>query len=63
MDEEQTNLIKSGVLYMAVPINSGEHTIMLKYSTPGLRLGCVGSVLVLVFVYFLETSVRRKRKE
>lgn len=48
VDGEEADLMKSDILYMALPLSAGKHTIILKYSTPCLSIGCIVSALTLL---------------
>nr|WP_308624387.1 YfhO family protein [uncultured Eisenbergiella sp.] len=45
IDGEKADIIKANVGFMAIPIKEGEHTIKLRYTTPGIRIGVFLSVL------------------
>lgn len=57
---EETELLKANSAYMAIPLETGEHKIELRYHTPGLKLGFIISMIgvgttIIIFVL-------RKRK-
>ena len=62
VDGEKTKLLRANVMYMALPLEKGEHKIELFYRTPGLYPGigltCAGFI---VFGFFIWQG-RKKRK-
>lgn len=64
VDGVRQPLRKANVMYMALPLSAGEHTIELHYRTPGLTAGLIASAAgFLIFFYFLsgKTDVFRRR--
>lgn len=57
VDGVKTDLVQADIMYMVVPVSSGEHTIELKYHTPGLTLGLIISLLslLIILVYYFYT--------
>ena len=63
VNDVETELLKADVGFMALQIPEGSHTFSLRYSTPGLGMGIVASLLGFsgcICYYFGE---RRKRKK
>ena len=56
VDGNRAEIMRGDLMYMAVPLEKGFHSIMLKYETPYLRVGAlmgvVGIVLFVFVVYF-----------
>ena len=48
VDGKETPVLQSDVLYMSVLLDPGAHTVELRYSTPGLAVGCLLSALTLL---------------
>lgn len=61
VDGEKTPLIKANVMFMALPLEGGEHDIELYYRTPGLYLGIVISCVG--FLVFAATILCHKKKK
>ena len=58
VDGEKTEILKSNVMFMSIPLTAGSHEIEIRYSTPGLFAGFILSILgVLIFVF---CAVRKK---
>ena len=63
IDGEKTELLKAdyGLTTMLVP--EGEHKIVLKYTTPGIRLGVVCSFLGVLIAFLMMISGNRFKQE
>jgi uncharacterized membrane protein YfhO len=48
LDGEPAKLYQADIMYMAAYIPAGEHTITLKYETPGLKAGMIISILCML---------------
>lgn len=48
VDGQKTDLLQSGVMYMSVGLESGDHEIKFTYTTPYFKVGAVVSILILV---------------
>ena len=59
LEGKEAALLKANVMYMALPLTAGEHTIELSYRTPGLYAGVGISLAGIVLFVFLW----RKRKK
>ena len=53
VDGVGTEVIRGDLMYMAVPVEKGFHSIMLKYETPCLRAGAVMGVIGIVLFVFV----------
>ena len=62
VDGEETDIIKSNVMYMALEIEEGSHTIELKYGTPYLKIGTALSLLTLAGIVCVAVKELRCRK-
>jgi uncharacterized membrane protein YfhO len=66
VDGEKTELLQANVMYMALPLEAGEHTIKLVYKSPLLKLGICISILAFLlfvcFVIFSEKQVKNSEK-
>jgi uncharacterized membrane protein YfhO len=48
LDGAPAKLYQADIMYMATYIPAGEHTITLKYETPGLKTGMIISILCML---------------
>lgn len=62
VDGEKRELLRANTWSMALPLSSGHHTIELKYSTPGLKLGAVVTLLGVIFTIILSIKYAKKYK-
>lgn len=63
VDGKETDLFAANTMYMGLALDAGEHTIELRYCTPGLKIGlCVSAAgLGCWLVFFLADRKRKKR--
>lgn len=61
VDGKEQPLLKANIMYMALPLSKGMHTIQLRYRTPGLCIGIVLSCLGILLFYY-QNSVKNKRE-
>ncbi len=61
VDGEEVTVLKSDVMYMAIPLSSGDHVVEFCYETPYLRLGVIASVVTVVLFAVYEILQYRKR--
>ena len=63
---EKTDLYKANLMYMALDLDTGSHSIVLKYHTPLLTAGAwisvISALLYAGWAYFLEFK-RKKIKQ
>ena len=62
VDGQKADLVQTDVMYMAVPVTSGEHSITLEYHTPGLVAGVFISIASLAILIVYIVILKRKRK-
>ena len=63
IDGEPAELYRANTAYMAVVVDSGEHTVELRYSTPYLKTGAAVSAVSIAFLaVFAAVYETRKRK-
>ncbi len=61
IDGKETKIINSNIMYMALEIDKGEHSVVLKYVTPYLKEGIAISVAgIIVFIILLVYENKRK---
>lgn len=61
VDGEEQPLQKANIMYMALPLSKGTHTIELHYRTPGLFTGIILSCLGMIL--FGCTTIYEKKKQ
>ncbi len=61
VDGEEVSIMESDVMYMAIPISAGTHSVELRYETPYLRIGMVVTLATAV-LYVVYEIIRYKRK-
>ncbi len=62
LDGEEVTLLSSGSM-IAVPVAAGEHTLSLRYCTPGLRLGAAVSLASLALLAGVSLLCRRRKAQ
>lgn len=60
VDGKKAELYRANVLYMALALNAGDHTVKLVYNTPFLKLGIVVSGISVVFFVILIIVLERR---
>lgn len=67
VDGEKQELLKANLMYSALELTEGEHTVELVYRTPGFRLGAIislaGLVIFLAAVYYYMVIDKKKRNK
>ncbi|MCD8078371.1 MAG: YfhO family protein [Lachnospiraceae bacterium] len=61
VDGEETELLTVNIMYMGLELEPGEHSIVLVYEMPGLKIGLAITVLAVVLFVILVLYGRRKR--
>lgn len=61
VDGEEQELLQANIMFSALALKAGEHTVELTYTTPGLRLGVLLSLAGLVSLPAIVMYRRRKR--
>ena len=61
VDGKEVDVFASGVKYIGFYITKGQHEIMLRYETPGMRIGCYASVVSMI-IFVVTTVTCRKRR-
>lgn len=56
VDGKETKLLEANTMFMALPLQKGEHKIVLKYRTPGLKTGLLlstaGWISFVILIYY-----------
>jgi uncharacterized membrane protein YfhO len=63
VDGKKTELLHANVMYMALPLDAGNHHIVLKYQTPLLKVGIfISAAAFLLFgaIYFIRRKSKNK---
>ena len=63
VDGVKTELYQADIMYMVAYIPSGDHSITLKYETPGLKAGALISILCLIIWIAITVSSYLKKKK
>lgn len=59
VDGKQANILRGNYMFMALPLEKGHHEIEFTYSTPGLQLGVIISIVSLGISIFWIVNKRR----
>lgn len=59
VDGAETELLKANIMYMALPLETGQHEIRLEYCTPGLKAGATVSVISIIVFLFICLKNRK----
>ena len=55
VDGKETGILRADLMYMAIPVRAGNHSIELKYETPllktGALMGIFGIIMLFVILY------------
>lgn len=65
VDGQEVEIIKVNTAFVGIPLKSGEHSIEFVYSTPGLNLGIMSSILGIIGLIILvniDKNNKRKKK-
>lgn len=62
VDGQETSLLKSNVMFMALPLSSGDHVIELRYSTPYLKWGILITCITIICGSLYIIHNRKKYK-
>lgn len=54
VDGKKTEILPANTMFMALPLSEGNHSIVLKYCTPGLKAGLVISLVGLILCIILS---------
>ena len=65
VDGKETELSRVNTMYMGFPLEAGEHSIELRYFTPGLMMGIVLSsgMLILLIMFIVYERIWKKSDE
>lgn len=62
VDGKRVELLKSNLLYCALELSPGTHSIEMKYCTPYLKIGTGASLLTLIGLVIYYLKIRKVRK-
>lgn len=64
IDGEKTDLYQADIMYMAAMVPAGEHSVVLRYETPGLKAGIVISIIctILWIAIAVIPVIKRRHK-
>lgn len=64
VDGEKTELYRTNTMYMGLPLEKGNHTIRLVYTSPGMKIGIIISgISILLFVLLFIVWLRKRNKK
>lgn len=66
VDGEETELLQANYMYMALPLEAGDHTIKLTFEIPGVKYALVimpGAVVVLIVLCFISWLLKKRKKK
>lgn len=63
VDGEKVDVLRANRAFMAIPIDAGDHSIELSYSTPYLKTGLLSSAVSLIVFIGITCLVRKKSKQ
>lgn len=61
VDGKKTEILPANTMFMALPLSEGNHNIILKYCTPGLKAGIAISLAGLVLCIVLSTYEKKNK--
>ena len=62
IDGKPVTLVRANLGFMGAPIPPGDHSVELRYATPGIRAGLIVSIVsAIVLIVLLGLGVRRRR--
>lgn len=61
VDGKETELLQANTMYMALPLTEGQHSIELRYQTPGLKAGVMGTGVGVLMLAGIVVYHKRKR--
>lgn len=63
VDGEERTLLKSNMMYMALPLSAGDHTIELNYTTPYLKHGIFITIITFIVWGLYEFSSKKNKTQ
>lgn len=64
VDGQQVDTFTSGIKYIGINVTEGEHTIELRYHTPGLAVGCIVSCIATgIAIVWIAMEIHRKKSK
>ncbi len=61
VDGTETEVYRADLMYMAVPVTAGQHSIVLRYETPLLRAGGIMGLIGIIMLFMIEcVSIKNK---
>lgn len=64
VDGKEVELLRGNTMFMAIPMEKGDHYIELMYKTPGLKIGGLISIIsigILIIIYVHNETIKKKR--
>ena len=67
VDGKEQELLQANTMYMALPLSEGNHSVILKYCTPGLKAGIAislaGLILCIIIKLLFDSLEENRRKK
>lgn len=60
VDDRETKLMRADIMYMALPVKEGNHSIVLRYETPYLTAGALLSLIGLLMLFVVLYLSKRR---
>lgn len=62
VDDEEVDIMKANIGFMAIPLEEGTHTIELFYETPGLKVGAICSLVSFLIIIVNIIYIRKNKR-
>lgn len=62
IDGNETDIYRVNDMFMGIEVSEGKHNIVLKYATPGIKMGIIVSLLFIVIVVIYVCIMRKGKK-
>ena len=66
VDGEEAELLQANYMYMAIPLEAGDHTVKLTFEIPGVKYALVimpGAVVVFVVLCIISWLLKKRKKK
>lgn len=59
VDGKKADIMQANTMFMAIQMGPGEHTVMLKYHTPGIYVGIGISIFGIIILFIVLIKVKQ----